>query len=99
MHQYTFVLTGMFCVMITIMNSNIITNKYVYKIQQLMLYLTALSSEFIDTVLMTFVDIVFVIFVGIVFVKCVDVLSIVFEILLRTITKVSTILFRYLPFS
>ena len=99
MHQYTFVLTSMFCVMIAIMNSNMITNKYVYKIQQFMLYLTALSSEFIDTVLMTFVDIVFVMFVGLVFVKCVDVLSIVFEILLRTITKVSTILFRYLPFS
>ena len=66
------------------MNSNMITNKYVYKIQQFMLYLTALSSEFIDTVLMTFVDIVFVMFVGLVFVKCVDVLSIVFEILLRT---------------
>ena len=89
----------MFCVMIAIMNSNMITNKYVYKIQQFMLYLTALSSEFIDTVLMTFVDIVLVMFVGLVFVKCVDVLSIVFEILLRTITKVSTILFRYLPFS
>ena len=39
-----------------------------------------LSSEFIETVLVTFVDIAFVIFVGIVFVTFVDALPVAFKI-------------------
>ena len=60
--------------------------------QQSILYLTFLSLDFIDTVLVTVVDIVFVIFVSIVFVTLVDTLSI-------TITEASVILFKYLTFS
>ena len=55
-----------------------------------MLYLTFLTSEFIDTVLVTFVDIAFVIFV--------DAVSVAFIILSHTITEVLEILFRCSPF-
>ena len=55
------------------------------------LYLTYLSSEFIDTVLVTFVDIVFTTFV--------DILFVAFIILSVTIAGVSAILFKYIQFS
>ena len=56
------------------------TNKIVCRIKQPILYLTFLSSEFIDTVLALFVDAIFVIFPGKVIVTFVDSLSITFII-------------------
>ena len=56
------------------MNSNMITNKNVYKIEQSKLNFTFSSLEFIDTVLVTFVGKVFVTFFGTVFVEFVDAL-------------------------
>ena len=67
------------------------------RISRSMLYLTFLSSEFIEIVLMTFVNIVFVIFAGIVFVTFV--LSVAFIISSHTIFKSSRTIFKYLLFS
>ena len=47
---------------------------------------------------MTFVDTVFLIFVGKAFVTIVDAVSVTFTISSDTITEMSAILFRYLPF-
>ena len=81
------------------MNSNMTTNRTVCKIWQSILYLTFLSSEFIEIVLMTFANIVFAIFFSIVFVTFVDTLSVAFIISLHTLTKVSALLFKSLPLS
>ena len=58
-----------------------------------------MPSEFVGIVQVTFVDVGFVIFVGIAFVSVANTLSVAFIILLHTLTKVSGILFKYLPFS
>ena len=85
------------------MNSNMITNKDVCKIQQSIFYLLSsldfLSLEYIDTVLVIFVEIVLGIFVGIVFVTFVNTLPVAFTISLHTIPDLSGVLFKYLPFS
>ena len=46
----------MFCIMIAIMSSDIMTNKSVCKIKQSILYLTFLNSEFVDIVFVIFVN-------------------------------------------
>ena len=58
-----------------------------------------MPSEFLGIVHVTFVDAEFVIFVGIAFVSVANTLSVAFIISLHTLTKVSEILFKYLPFS
>ena len=62
-------------------------------------FISVLSSEFIDTVLVTFVDIAFVIIVGMLFVTFVNAQSIAIIILSHTIIEVSAILLKYLPIS
>ena len=80
------------------MNRNIIINNIWWKIQQPILCLTFLPSEFV-VVLMTFFDRVFVRFDVIVFVTFVDTLSVTFIISSYTITENLAILFKYLSFS
>ena len=78
-----------------------------YRIQQSNLYLRFLLRKFVDKILVIFVHIVFVRFVDIVsvtfvdilFVTFVDTLLVTFTILLYTITELSIIVFKYLPFS
>ena len=77
--------------MITINNKHIITNKIVCIWQLFFSYVTFLSSEFIETVLVTFFDVVFVAFV--------DMLLATFIISSLAITALSTTLFKYLLFS
>ena len=62
-------------------------------------FISVLSSEFIDTVLVTFVDIAFVIIVGMLLVTFVNAQSIAIIILSHTIIEVSAILLKYLPIS
>ena len=68
-----------------------VNNKNVCKIKQCILCLTFLLSEFIESVLVSFVDIIFVTFV--------DTLSLTFTYSSNTIiTKLTTLLFKYLLF-
>ena len=67
-----------------------ITYKTVCKIYHSILYLTFLSSEFIDTALVTFADTVFVIFVAFF-----DKLSAAFTILSHVITESSVKIAKY----
>ena len=76
-----------------------IINKTVCKIKQTILYLTFLSSQFIDIVLVTFVYMLFIIFVGIAFVTFPDTLAVAFIILSHIITGPSIVLATYSTFS
>ena len=78
--------------MIATIDSNVTTNKTVYKI-------TIHFVLLFDTVLVIFADIKFVTFVDIVFVTFVDILSAMFKISFYTITEVFAIHCKYLPFS
>ena len=73
------------------MKSNMIANSHMRKMLQSSLYLTLLSSESIDTLLVTFFYTVFIIFVGTILVTFPDTLSAAFIISSCTNTEVSAI--------